>query len=434
MKEPVVIEFPNKFKLVYETPKTNLPISSIYVYCDIGSIHEDEYKYKGSAHMIEHMCFKGTQNNVSSIEINNKFGLWGSELNATTDKRFTYYTIKCQNTLLFENVHLLSDMMLNSTFDKREYEKELRVVIEECIKDKDDPDIEIYNIISSMLLEDTDYSYPVDDISFHKDGLNYKQVLEMYNSYYIPNRMVMSICTHVPLKTIISILRKTYFTKKKARPNPTFYIQNVIKYRNEIQYKLTKYNNDAIRISIGFNVCSCKNVKDMHLLMFLRNLFNNMHGRLFLKLREENGMTYSSNVETDFTNDIGIFVINIISNNKKTLDVLTIIISILNDLWKTEITKKEWSMVQGNTESAYVMNMEDSETFSKYNGKYVVYNEEIVQYQDKYNKYFKNITRTDIKKCFNKYFKKQMMCVCLLGKTLPTLNKVKNICEKYKGE
>jgi peptide methionine sulfoxide reductase MsrA len=91
-------------------------------------------------------------------------------------------------------------------------------------------------------------------------------------------------------------------------------------------------------------------------------------------------------------------------------------------------------MVKGNTESAYIMNMEDSDTCSRYNGKYVLYDEEIVQYQDIYNKYFKNITPSDIKKCFNKYFKKQMMCVCLLGNKLPTLNKVKNICEKYKGE
>lgn len=434
MKEPIVIEFPNKFKMVYETPKTDLPISSIHVFCDIGSVHEIQGKNKGASHMIEHMCFKGTNTHLSSIEINNKFGMWGSEINATTDKRFTYYIVKCQDEYLHENISLLADMMLNSTFNKKEYEKELRVVIEECMKDKDDPDIEIDNIINEMLLENTDYSYPVDDISFHKHGLDHKNVFEMYKSYYIPNRMVFSICTHVPLKTIISILRKSYFCKKKEQPNPEFYIAKNVKHRNEIQYRLVKYNNDATRISIGFNVCSCKNDKDMHLLVFLRNLFNNMHGRLFLKLREENGMTYSSSVDTYFTDDIGVFIINIISNNAKTLDVLNIVISILNNLWKNEITKKEFLLVQGYIKSTYIMNMEDSDTISRHNGKHAIYGDEITQYETIYDKYFKDITIHELKECFNKYFRKQMMCVTILGKKLPDLNKVKSICEKYKGK
>jgi predicted Zn-dependent peptidase len=434
MKEPVVIEFPNKFKLVYETPKTDLPISSIYVFCDIGSIYEMENKYKGSSHFIEHMCFKGTKNNISSVEINNKFGEWGSQINASTEKRMTYYIVKCQNHYLQENIHLLADMLLNSSFDKKEYEKELRVVIEECIKDKDDPDVEIDNIINGMLLENTNYSYPVDDISFHKDGLNYNDIFDMYKSYYIPNRMVFSICTHIPIKTVISILRKTYFCKKKQQPNPEFYIEKTITYKTGIQYKLIKYNNDATRISIGFNVTSSKNVKDMHILMFLRNLFNNMYGRLFLKLREENGMTYESSADTYFTDDIGVFIINIVSNNKKTLDVLKIVISILNNLWKNEITKREFLLVHGYIQSSYIMSMEDSETFSRYNGKHALYGEDIIQYENIYDKYFKNITIADIKKCFNKYFKKQVMCVSILGKKLPELTEVKKICEKYKGE
>lgn len=168
--------------------------------------------------------------------------------------------------------------------------------------------------------------------------------------------------------------------------------------------------------------------------MFLRNIFNNMHGRLFKKLREENGMTYSSDVDTYFTDDIGVFIINVISNPKKALNVFTILISILNDLWHYEITKKELLMTQGHTKATYTMNMEDSDTLSSYNGKIVIYNEELTQYENNYDAFLKNITVSNIKTCFRKYFKKQSMCVCILGNRLPDLNKVKAICEKYKGE
>ena len=216
MKQPIVIEFPNKFKLVYENPKSDLPISSIAVYCDIGSIYEDKDKLKGASHMIEHMCFKGTRKNPSSIEINKKFGEWGSDINASTEKRLSCFTIKCQNDFLDENITLLSDMLLNSVFNKKEYEKEFMVIIEECLKDKDDPDIEIDNIINQELFKDSAYSYPVDDISFRKHGSNYKDVFDMYKLYYIQNRMVMSICTLFPIEHLISIIKKSDFYNKKG--------------------------------------------------------------------------------------------------------------------------------------------------------------------------------------------------------------------------
>jgi len=51
--------YENGFRVVYE--KTSIPsnITSLQVFCDIGSIHEPD-ESRGSAHFIEHMCFKGT--------------------------------------------------------------------------------------------------------------------------------------------------------------------------------------------------------------------------------------------------------------------------------------------------------------------------------------------------------------------------------------
>ena len=51
--------FPNGFRLIHEKVE-NHAVSSINVFCDVGSIYEPK-NLKGASHFIEHMCFKGTK-------------------------------------------------------------------------------------------------------------------------------------------------------------------------------------------------------------------------------------------------------------------------------------------------------------------------------------------------------------------------------------
>jgi predicted Zn-dependent peptidase len=48
--------FDNGLKIIYQKSYSILPITSIQVFCDVGSAHEPE-NMRGFAHFIEHMCF-----------------------------------------------------------------------------------------------------------------------------------------------------------------------------------------------------------------------------------------------------------------------------------------------------------------------------------------------------------------------------------------
>ena len=67
--------FPNGFRLIYEKPKNKLPITSIQLFCDVGSVHEDG-ELRGASHFIEHMCFKGTRDYPNSINGNTGRGFF----------------------------------------------------------------------------------------------------------------------------------------------------------------------------------------------------------------------------------------------------------------------------------------------------------------------------------------------------------------------
>ena len=122
--------FDNGFKIIYEKPKNKLPITTLQIVCDIGSVYETDGN-RGSSHMIEHMVFKGTKNVKDRKFFFSEFDKFGAYINATTEKRYTYYTIKSDDKYTFKCINLISDMLLNSTFDYTEYVKEREVVIEE---------------------------------------------------------------------------------------------------------------------------------------------------------------------------------------------------------------------------------------------------------------------------------------------------------------
>jgi predicted Zn-dependent peptidase len=87
--------------------------------------------------------------------------------------------------------------MLNSTFNKSEYKKEEKVVIEENIKDMNDADEILFENLDKLLYNGSSYAFPVDTIAYHKGNLDYKTVIEMYNHFYQPNKMVLSIVSNL---------------------------------------------------------------------------------------------------------------------------------------------------------------------------------------------------------------------------------------------
>ena len=126
------IKLPNGLTIIYENPETNIDITSIYCFCKLGSINEDD-STRGASHFIEHMCFQGTKKFKKPEQISHIYDKYGAYFNAFTENEQTCYTIKCPDEYLYPCIDVLSELMFYSTFSKNEYKKELQVVIQESV-------------------------------------------------------------------------------------------------------------------------------------------------------------------------------------------------------------------------------------------------------------------------------------------------------------
>ena len=111
---------------------------SLGFFVKTGAINENPEE-SGISHFIEHLLFKGTKERTAK-EISEFVDFEGGMINAFTSRDTTCYYIKLMATKLDVGIDILSDMLLNSTFDEESIEKERNVIIEEIKMYEDIPE------------------------------------------------------------------------------------------------------------------------------------------------------------------------------------------------------------------------------------------------------------------------------------------------------
>ena len=447
-------EFPNGFRIVHQKPINNLNITSIQCVCDIGSVYEND-QTRGSSHFIEHMCFKGTNKIPVSEDIFKKYDEIGALFNAFTDKRYTCYYIKCNDEYITNCLIILSDMLLNSIFNKKEYDKELQVVIQENIKNNDKTSDIISDIIDEMIYKGTSFEKPVDHINYHSSTkhnkpFNYESILDIYKSFYRPKNIILSIVSNISFENILKIINKTYFIQNNStRMNKSI----KVKYSNCIEYgRLTPQHNaqyivhkkkgcEINNLAISFRTCSQYN-DDKHCLELLKTIIGDIYNsKMFVLLRQDNGLTYSSYVTTDYNEISGFFTLNAITDPTKLIHngnkkgVLPLIVDLLNRLIENGITREDLIIAKKYKKGKLSLDLENNDVSALYNAEHLLLyaNYKYISYDNYYDGYYNNIKLKEINNVMRKYFKKTNLNVCLLGdENTITENKLKTECEKMK--
>jgi predicted Zn-dependent peptidase len=415
--------YENGFRLVHEKPVVpSSNIASIQVFCDIGSIHEPE-ESRGSAHFIEHMCFKGTKRLKTSKEVNLIFDKTGSESNAYTDRRYTCYYADTDKDNVRVCISTLADMLLNSVFDKTEYMKERDVVREEMVKDEDDYELLSLMNADKQIYAGSPYENPVDDLKYHegKHTLKYENILEIYKKFYVPSNFILSVCSSIPFETICKYVEQSDFIKvvnREARPSMNL----CVKPQTDVVYCLEKRVTNPVHICIGFRTCSLTN-PDKYCLKLLKTVLSGkINSRMFMLLREENGLTYTSYAYSDFFEHMGDFKMYAECDPEKVFKngsgpgVFPLLCKMIRDLLEHGVTKEELETAKGFSQGTQKMNAEDSSVIAKYNGKNQLFNNLTApRYTDKYKKLIEPITLNQIHQCIRKYFCREGMVVSVVS-------------------
>src|SRR5437868_6474192 len=171
----------------------------------------------GVAHMLEHMMFKGTPK-VGPGEFSKQVAALGGRENAMTNRDFTMYYQQISKQYLPKMMELEADRMNNLIIKKDEFEREMKVVMEERrLRTDDSARGRVYEQLLATVFTAAPYRHPV--IGWPDDLVNMRveDVQAWYRSWYVPDNVLLVVTGDVKPAEVRAMAERTY---GKLKPHP----------------------------------------------------------------------------------------------------------------------------------------------------------------------------------------------------------------------
>src|SRR5205814_10556513 len=147
------------------------------------------------------MLFKGTRTR-STNEIAQKIQDVGGYINAYTSFDRTVFWIDVPKDGVTAALDILSDAMMNSTLPPEEYTKEQEVIRREFAMGFDDPDRMTSQLLFATAYQKHPYRLPVIGQMEIYNQLTQEQVMQYYQSRYVPNNLTFIVVGDVDAEQI----------------------------------------------------------------------------------------------------------------------------------------------------------------------------------------------------------------------------------------
>ena len=330
----------------------NISTSSVGVFVKTGSKDEADNE-AGISHVLEHMIFKGTPSR-NYFQISEETDYLGSSINAHTTKEQTVFFINALSEYLNETLDILFDIVVNSTIDKDELEKEKDVIIEEIRMYKDSPD----DLVSELNVSDAisgQYGKPIIGTEESVRSFTPEMIKKYYKERYTKDNIAISVSGKFNKEQIIAKVEE-YFgkldeVKTDRRKSADFdfnagrnsYTKDINQVNICISHKgLSIFDEDKIYVNIASGVIG-----------------GSMSSRLFQEIREKKGLAYSVYTYNQNFSEGGVLSTYIGTNKESYEEAIEITLKEFKKLREEGITENELQKAKNKQLSRMAFSMEN---------------------------------------------------------------------------
>ncbi|MDO8486640.1 MAG: pitrilysin family protein [Candidatus Staskawiczbacteria bacterium] len=391
-------------------PIKNSNSVTVLILVGTGSKHETK-EINGISHFLEHMFFKGTKKRSNTLKIAETLDMVGGEYNAFTSKEITGFWAKVDNKHLDIALDWISDMFLNSKFDQKEMQKEKGVIIEEMNMYLDTPTVYVSELFEKLLYGNQPAGWRIIGEKENILSFNRQKVLDYYKNHYSSSNTVICVAGNIDSGKVKNKVQG-YFKNIEVREAKEKIKTTEKQQKPGIMLHLKK--TDQTHFCLGVRAYDMFHPQKDALSLLSVILGGNMSSRLFIKVRERQGLAYYIHTSVDATSDTGYLVTQAGIDHKNLEKSLSLILKEYRDLKNNKITAKELQKAKDYLKGMSTLSLEPSNSQASFYASQELLENKILTLEEKFKKIDK-VSVSDIKKVAEDIFLPKNLNLAIIG-------------------
>ena len=401
MSETFYHNLSNGVQIVHRT--THSPVVYVGMMVGAGTRHEAPNE-NGMAHYIEHCVFKGTQHYTARHLINHIEGI-GGEINAYTTKEETTFYSATLRQHFRSTLHLLADMVLHPTFNKKETDKEVAVILDEIESYNDSPSELIYDDFENLVFEGSSLAMPILGTKKTLKHISKSPdiALDWMKKHYRPERIVLFVLGDVSPQQVLKSAERELSSLNPSSCEEA--LTPPFRERTDVGISRTyRRHTHQTHIMLGSYAYPIGHPKQLTMYL-LNNILGggSMSSRLYLSLREKYGLVYNIDSQAVPLSDTGYWNIYLACEPQHKDQCLELCHKELKQLRDTTLTSSQMQRALRQLEGQMAIAAENQENNALAMAKQMLYHHHAPAWQETFAR-IQTITSTQLQDVANEVF------------------------------
>ena len=352
----------NKLRVLTSTMPHTQSISMV-ICVGAGSRYESD-ELAGVSHFIEHLPFKGTESWPTARAVSEAIEGVGGVMNASTDREMTVFWCKVARLHYKTAFAVLMDMVLNSRLDPEEVEKEREVIQEELRMTYDQPSYRVDLLIDEAMWPDQAMGRDVGGTLETVADIQQKDIREYMHQQYNPANTVVAVAGNVTHEEVVDMLAET---TRDWKPLESLDWELATDNVEGPLVKVERRRSDQTHLCLGVPGLSLTHPDRYAFNLMNTILGDGMSSRLFLNLREEQGLAYDVHSSSSNYRDTGALVVYCGVEPSKTNDAVKTIVKEFQGMHQAP-SEQELNKAREYSKGRLLLRMEDTRAVASWLG------------------------------------------------------------------
>ncbi|MFV2063323.1 MAG: M16 family metallopeptidase [Chloroflexota bacterium] len=384
---------------------------SLAIYVMVGSREETRDK-AGLAHFMEHITFKGTRDLTTTRALSEAIEGVGGSSNAATDRETTTYWARLPVREAERAFRVLSELTLRPLLRSEDIAHEREIIIDEIRSFRDDPASFIYNIWDEAYFGDSPLGWEIAGDEESVRSLTDSDIRDFWAAGYKPSNMVVALAGDISHEDAVALVERSFGKGNGAGqrylPAPSGPVERM---------RLEHRHTAQAHVCIGLTGLPRDHPDQWTLDLLNTVLGDGAASRLFLKVREEDGLAYDvHSFQTDYA-DCGTLQVYMGVDADDVLPAMRAVLAEFSRLRDERVTEAELERARNYTLGRLELRLEESRSMASFLGTQEALHQRVMT-MDEVIEALKAVTADDVQALAGRLLKDEALCAAVIGSNL----------------